>query len=208
MNGWAYSWSVLACWSWRLNVERKKRRGKSGTGANFCLRLPKVAPVPISESGPLAMGPGGEAALGSIAKCDYDLRQECPAVDEDGMHVISRSRLRSFWETWRNRADAERALSAWYKIASKVEWANFAGLKQTFGSADQVGNCVVFDIGNNRYRLIGRVFYPHKLYVLRVMDHEEYDRVPWASQCGCHSPPPKRRTPPTKRPGAVRRRMR
>ena len=37
---------------------------------------------------------------------------------------------------------------------------------------------VVFDIGNNRYRLIGRVFYPHKHYVLRVMDHEEYDRVP------------------------------
>ena len=116
------------------------------------------------------------------------------------MHVISRSRLRLFWKTCRNRADSERALSAWYKIASKAEWANFAGLKQTFGSADQVGNCVVFDVGNNRYRLIGRVVYPRKLYVLRVMDHEEYDRVPWASQCGCHSPPPKRRTPPTKRP--------
>jgi len=168
----------------------------------------KVAPVPIAEPGALAMGRGGEAALGSIAKCDYDFRQGCLAVDEDGMRVISRSRLRSFWETWRNRADAERALSAWYKIASKVEWANFAGLKQTFGSADQVGNCVVFDIGNNRYRLIGRVFYPHKLYVLRVMDHEEYDRVPWASQCECHSPPPKRRVPPTKRPGAVRKRRR
>ncbi len=39
-----------------------------------------------------------------------------------------------------------------------------------------------------------------KLYVLRVLDHEEYDRVPWATQCGCHSPPPKRRTPPTKQP--------
>lgn len=35
--------------------------------------------------------------------------------------------------------------------------------KQTFGSADQVGNCVVFDVGSNRYRLIGRVLYPHKL---------------------------------------------
>jgi mRNA interferase HigB len=104
--------------------------------------------------------------------------------------------------------DSERALSAWYKIASKAEWANFAGLKQTFGSADQVGNCVVFDIGNNRYRLIGQVFSPYKLYVLRVMDHEEYDRVPWASRCGCHSPPPKRCTPRTKRPGAVRRRRR
>jgi mRNA interferase HigB len=152
--------------------------------------------------------PGGEPALGVIAKCDYDFRQGRPAVDADDMHVISRSRLRLFWKTCRNRADAERALSAWYKIASKAEWANFAGLKQTFGSADKVGNCVVFDVGNNRYRLIGRVFYPHRLYVLRVMDHEEYDRVPWASQCGCHSPPPKSRTPPAKRPAHTGRQRR
>ncbi|RLS42084.1 MAG: type II toxin-antitoxin system HigB family toxin [Planctomycetota bacterium] len=100
------------------------------------------------------------------------------------------------------------ALSAWYKIASKAEWANFARLKQTFGSADQVGNGVVFDVGSNRYRLIGRVLYPHKLSVLRVMDHEEYDRASWASQCGCHSPPPKSRTPPPKRPATPRRQRR
>jgi hypothetical protein len=51
---------------------------------------------------------------------------------------------------------------------------------------------VVFDVGNNRYRLIGRVFYPYKLYVLRVMDHQEYSRNAWAKQCGCHNPPPTR----------------
>lgn len=108
------------------------------------------------------------------------------------MRVISKSRLRLFWEFHKNRADAERWLSAWYKIVKKADWPNFAGLKQTFGSADQVDNCVVFDVGNNRYRLISRVFYPHRLYVLRVMDHAEYDRVPWAKQCGCHHPPPRR----------------
>jgi mRNA-degrading endonuclease HigB of HigAB toxin-antitoxin module len=38
--------------------------------------------------------------------------------------------------------------------------------------SDQVGNCVVFDVGNNRYRLIGRVKYEqHIVYVLKVMDH-------------------------------------
>jgi len=108
------------------------------------------------------------------------------------MRVISKSRLRQFWEFHKKRTDAERWLSAWYKIAKTAEWKNFAGLKQTFGSADQVGNCVVFDVGNNRYRLITRVFYPHRLYVLRVMDHAEYDRVPWAKQCGCHQPPPRK----------------
>jgi mRNA interferase HigB len=121
------------------------------------------------------------------------------------MRVISKSRLRSFWESHKNRADAERWLSAWYKIAKVAEWVNFAALKQTFGSADQVGNCVVFDVGGNRYRLISRVLYPHRLYVLRVMDHAEYDRVPWAKQCGCHHPPPRKPTGPLKSVSAGRR---
>jgi len=38
----------------------------------------------------------------------------------------------------------------------------------------------------HRYRLIARVLYrSHKVYVLRVMTHAEYDRVDWPTQCGC-----------------------
>jgi mRNA interferase HigB len=85
---------------------------------------------------------------------------------------------------------------AWYKVAKQAGWENFAQLKQTFGSADWVGNCVVFDVGNNRYRLIGRVnFRKYIIYVLKVMDHKEYDKGSWAEECGCHQPPPKM-TPP------------
>jgi mRNA interferase HigB len=156
-----------------------------------------------------------DAGNAAVSAADHGEPVECKSEAEhsisagvlgaDRRHAVGDGRARSGrWLSSRR----PRALSAWYKIASKAEWANLTGLKRTFGPADQVGNCVVFDIGNNRYRLIGRVFYPRKLYVLRVMDHEEYDRVPWASQCGCHSPPPKRRTPPTKRPGGVRRRRR
>lgn len=130
------------------------------------------------------------------------------------MRVIAKSRLRVFWESHRDRTDAMRALSAWYKIASKAEWVNFASLRQTFPSADQVGNCTVFDVGHNRYRLIGRVIYPHRLYVLRVMDHREYDRASWIEQCGCHSPRPKkpgdfRKSIPSRKPASdVRKRSR
>jgi mRNA interferase HigB len=115
-------------------------------------------------------------------------------ADRWGVRVIAKSRLRAFWQSRKHDAEtAERDLSTWYKIASKAEWAHFAALKQTFGSADQVGNCVVFDVGNNRYRLIGRVIYAkRRLYVLKVMDHAEYDRVPWAEDCGCYKPAPKR----------------
>jgi mRNA interferase HigB len=119
------------------------------------------------------------------------------------MRVISRRRLREFWESRKGDARvAERDLAAWYKAARTAAWANFAALRQTFGSADQVGNCVVFDVGNNRFRLIGRVNYARGiLYVLRVMDHAEYDRGRWAEDCGCHRPPPGKPTPGTKPAG-------
>ena len=115
------------------------------------------------------------------------------------MHVISRKALVEFWKS--RQADskiAENDLSTWFKIASKADWPNFAALKQTFGSADKVGYCVVFDVGNNRYRLIGIV--KHKsngkgvLYVKKVMDHAEYDKKSWIHECGCSRPPKKKTT--------------
>jgi mRNA interferase HigB len=117
------------------------------------------------------------------------------------VRVISKKRLRGFWKGRKaDTALAERDLSAWYKLASSAAWGNFSALKQTFGSADQVGDCVAFDVGNNRFRLIGRVRYATGiLYVLKVMDHKEYDRRNWVDECGCHRPPPKRtagRQPP------------
>lgn len=131
------------------------------------------------------------------------LRLEClPAefpVDGYGMRVISNKRLREFWESRKtDSAIAQRDLAAWYKLARAAEWSNFAALKQTFGSADQVGNCVVFDPGNNRFRLIGRINYAAGiLYILKVMDHAEYDKGQWVDECGCRNPPPKRSTPRT-----------
>jgi mRNA interferase HigB len=108
--------------------------------------------------------------------------------------VIAKSHLRRFWESRKDdSAIAQRDLLTWFKMAESADWAHFGALRQTFGSADQVGNCVVFDVGNNRFRLIGRVFYATgKLYILDVMDHRQYDKGHWIEDCGCHEPPPKR----------------
>ena len=113
------------------------------------------------------------------------------------MRVISKPRLVQFWQARKaDSATAERDLAAWYKLARNAAWANFGALRQTFGSADQVGNCVVFDVGNNRFRLVGRVNYARGVvYVLKVMDHAEYDKNLWADACGCHEPPPKMAPP-------------
>jgi mRNA interferase HigB len=109
--------------------------------------------------------------------------------------VISNRRLREFWES--RAADspsAECDLTVWRKIAERADWSNFATLRKTFASADLVGNCVVFDVGNNRYRVIGRVNYAKGIvFVLMVMDHAEYDRGRWVNDCGCREPPPRRK---------------
>jgi mRNA interferase HigB len=107
--------------------------------------------------------------------------------------VIAESDLRRFRQTQKDNSEiAERDLLTWFKLAESADWANFGALKQTFGSADQVGNCVVFDVGNNRFRLIGRVFYrARRLYILRVMAHNEYDKGRWIDECGCLEPPPR-----------------
>jgi mRNA interferase HigB len=120
------------------------------------------------------------------------------------MWVVSIARLRDFWKsrkTEAEREDARHFLSIWHKIAEKATWANWGELKQTFGTADRAGTCVIFDAGNNRYRIIGRVFFNSgKLYILKVMDHEEYDKkvesgrykgkAKWFADCRCDQPPP------------------
>lgn len=113
----------------------------------------------------------------------------------EGVRVISRSALVRFWSGRKHDAAiAERDLNTWLTVTRAAKWANFGALKQTFGSAaDLVGDCVVFDVGNNRFRLIGRLRYrAGKVYVLKVMDHGEYDKKRWVRDCGCFDPPPKK----------------
>jgi mRNA interferase HigB len=108
------------------------------------------------------------------------------------MWVVSLKRLREFWQ---RHPAAHVPLRAWYDQTAAARWRNFGQLRTTFTTADLVGDCTVFNIGGNKFRLVTRVFYSsHKVYVLRVMTHAEYDREDWPSQCGCHKPPPKRRS--------------
>jgi mRNA interferase HigB len=110
-----------------------------------------------------------------------------------GVRVLSKPALIKFYESRKGDSQqAEQALTGWYKTAKNSDSQIFADLKQTFGTADLVGNCVVFDVGGNHYRLIGRINYRMgMLFILKVMDHEEYDKKLWVKQCGCKSPPPK-----------------
>ena len=67
-----------------------------------------------------------------------------------------------------------------------------------------LGDCIVFNIGGNTYRLISRIRYAtQKVFVLMVMTHGEYDEDKWKGECGCFERPPpskKKKTAPTKPP--------
>jgi mRNA interferase HigB len=114
------------------------------------------------------------------------------------MRVISKARLRQFWEL-PDHEDSEGPLKAWYKHVGNrtVSWHSPADVKADIASASIVGNCVVFNIAGNKYRLITRILYGvQKVFVLKVMTHEEYDEDKWKKECGCFDPPPAR----TKKP--------
>lgn len=111
------------------------------------------------------------------------------------MRIISHSRLKRFWELPGHDA-AEGALRAWYAHVrhKSVAWRSFHDVRATFASASLVGNCVVFNVGGNKFRLITRVLYPsQKVFILKVMTHREYDEHDWKQECGCFSNPPPRR---------------
>ena len=93
------------------------------------------------------------------------------------MHVISKKKLREFWDRF---PKAKTPLEAWYQIAKVARWENFGELRRTFGAADRVGRFVVFNIGGNKYRLIAAIHFNRgKLFIRHVLTHAEYDEGKW-----------------------------
>lgn len=67
----------------------------------------------------------------------------------------------------------------WFTTASDASWKDFSELKRTFNSADYVsGGKVVFDVGGNKYRIVGLIGYrTQRIFVLFVGTHAEYDKI-------------------------------
>ncbi len=97
------------------------------------------------------------------------------------MRVISKRALREFWK---NEPIAKQPLEDWYRSVKKADWETFADVRETFRRADVFGDCEIFDIGGNKYRLIAKVRYQRKkVFVRFVMSHFDYDKDSWKSDC-------------------------
>src|SRR5688572_19138851 len=84
----------------------------------------------------------------------------------------------------KKHARSRPSLDIWYQAALKARWSNFDDVRQTFRSADVYGDCVIFDIAGNRYRLIALIRYDlEQVTIEKVLTHAEYDRDNWKKHC-------------------------
>ena len=97
------------------------------------------------------------------------------------MRIISRSAIRAFCN---EHPKAESSLDVWYRNTLRANWASIADVRLMYPHADGVGRCTVFNIHGNRYRLIARINYQHRIVFIRgIYTHNEYDEGGWRHGC-------------------------
>ena len=98
------------------------------------------------------------------------------ALYNSSMRIISRKRLREFWE---HHPDARQALQAWYADAKQANWQTPADIKNVYRNASIVtNNRVIFNIKGNKYRLVVAVQYQYGIVYIRfVGTHQQYEKI-------------------------------
>ena len=92
------------------------------------------------------------------------------------MVIISKAAIRDFVKV---HNETEVALENWYQLTSSADWSSFNEMKNTFNSADAVGNDrYVFNIKGNNYRLIALIIFKVRtVFILFIGTHKEYDKI-------------------------------
>jgi len=92
------------------------------------------------------------------------------------MRIISRRKLREFWEL---HPDARQSLQAWYEDAKQANWKTPADIKDVYHNASILtNNRVVFNIKGNRYRLVVAIQYEHGIVFIRFIgSHRDYEKI-------------------------------
>ena len=79
--------------------------------------------------------------------------------------------------------DVQAEALAWYQAAKNADWSSFADVRESFSDVDLVGRLLVFNIRQNRFRLIiYPVFSGRRLYIKALLNHAEYERGEWKKQ--------------------------
>jgi len=102
-------------------------------------------------------------------------------VSLDTVHIVTRKHLN---EAIRRYPDAGNEIRAWVAIVEGIRWHNFPEVRSTFKDADNAKGYVIFNIRQNRYRLVTVVHYAKTtsqiqtqghVYIRSFLTHKEYD---------------------------------
>ena len=79
----------------------------------------------------------------------------------------------------RKHAGSRKALQRWVELMENIECANLNELKQTFPTADYVGNGrIVFNIKGNDYRLVAIIVFVDGFATVRYCGtHADYSKL-------------------------------
>ena len=97
------------------------------------------------------------------------------------MRIISRKAFRDFAG---HHPEAAEVLDDFFYKLKRLNAKSFAELRQTFPSSDIFGDCIVFNVGGNNYRVITHLDFSIQIVWIRyVLTHREYDRDKWKTDC-------------------------
>jgi mRNA interferase HigB len=97
------------------------------------------------------------------------------------VHIVTRKHLS---EAMQRYPDAANEIKAWVVVVDAVRWHSFAEVRGVFKDADSVDGYVIFNIRQNRYRLITIVHYSKTtrenqtgghVYIRSFLTHKEYN---------------------------------
>ena len=93
------------------------------------------------------------------------------------MNVLNPRRRREYEAA---HSDASASLRTWWRVTQTADWRSFNDVRQTFNTADQVGDRVIFNIRGGYYRLVTWIDYERQLVVLKWFGtHHEYEQGGW-----------------------------
>jgi mRNA interferase HigB len=102
------------------------------------------------------------------------------------VNVISRRKLREFYQARPECRAHAGAFEAWFKLARNAQWRSFQEARKLLGQTDVAKDtssgrtATIFDIGGNKYRIVALVDYMRQtILITHVMDHKQYTRGTW-----------------------------
>jgi mRNA interferase HigB len=97
------------------------------------------------------------------------------------VHIVTRKHLH---DAMLQHPDAANEIRAWVVLVKEVRWHNFPEVRSTFKDADNVKGYVIFNVRQNRYRLVTVIHYAKTtnqkrtqghVYIRSFLTHKEYD---------------------------------